>query len=75
MEGLCLHLLNYVTCKAPPLSLSKISLLFETCLHPQWVIKCYAYTSRNHPAQAGLQFTAGLGSGSEMTKEFRTGKE
>lgn len=33
-EGLCLHLLNCVTCKVPPLSLRKISLLSETSLHP-----------------------------------------
>lgn len=61
-EGLCLHLLTYVTGKVPPLSLNKTS-----C--------CLRHLFRNHPAQPGKQFTAALGSHMEMTKEFRTGNE
>lgn len=71
-EGLCLHLLNYVICKVPSLSLSKISLLSERSLNLQWINKCYTYQHRNHPAWAGIQFTT---SGTEKTEEFRTGNE
>lgn len=64
-----------VICKVPPLSLSKMSLLSETSLNPQWISKCYTHPSRNHPARAGIQFTARLGSGTEKIEEFRTGNE
>lgn len=72
-EELCLHLLNYVLCKMPPLSLSKVSLLSERSLCPQGIAECSTFPSGNHLAQPGVQVTAGLGGGTEMTGELRTG--